>query len=85
MERRLPKLKNNIDIPVIIFEGEKELKECDTVKEAAYWLRDHIGHKFLRFKVISEGIRHGNPYDYNGVTYYFTSDPEAVKRRWDGE
>lgn len=80
MERILPKMKNGTEIPVNIYIGEL-LIECPSIQAAARWLKQDTKQTRFKWSAINNGIWHGKSYSYNGVTYWFLTDPEAVRRK----
>lgn len=81
MVRVRPKLKNKIDIPVNIYQGMELLKECPSIQEAARFFKSHTKAERYNWSAINNGIWYDKPFSINSATYYFTTDPEAVKNK----
>lgn len=79
MERRRPKRKNKLETPVNIYIGDELLKECRSIQTAARFFKEYTNADRYNWSAIHNGIWSNEPYTINGVTYYFTTDPEAVK------
>ncbi|MEH7307601.1 hypothetical protein [Neobacillus drentensis] len=83
MERKRPILQNKSEIPVNIYKGEDLLAECPSIQEAARFFKNHNGAKRFNWSAINNGIWFDEPYSINGATYYFLTDPAAVKKKLD--
>lgn len=81
MELVRPTIKNGIDIPVNIFRGADLVQECPTIKAAAMWLKKETNSDKITWSPINKGIWYNEPYNINGVTYFFTTAEEAVTRK----
>lgn len=81
MERKRPKLKSKIEIPVNIFRGEELIAECPSIQEAARFFKKETGSKRFNWSAINKGIWFNESYSQNGATYFFTTDEEAVKKK----
>ena len=85
MERISPKLKDNRNIPVNIFKGETLVKEAVCIQDAAKWLKQDTKQHRYSWSAINKGIWENKSYSYNGVTYFFTTDPQAVVKKKENE
>lgn len=81
MERKRPKLKNKVEIPVNFFRSEELIAECPSIQEAARFLKKETKAKRFNWKAINDEIWYNKPFSLNGVTYYFTTDEVAVKNK----
>ena len=82
-ERTRPLKKSKNEIPVNIYKGEDLVMECNSIQEAARWLKLDTGDKLKRYSAINNGIWYDEPYLCNGVTYYFLTDEVSLKERFD--
>ncbi|MEH7502907.1 hypothetical protein V7152_12995 [Neobacillus drentensis] len=81
MERKRPILQNKTEIPVNIYKGEELLAECPSIQEAARFFKNYTSAKRFNWSAINNGIWFDESYSVNGATYYFLTDPEAVKKK----
>jgi hypothetical protein len=81
MERKKPKIKNGKEIPVNIYKGQQLAAECPSIQAAARWLKQDTNQVRFNWSAINNGIWFDQPYSFNGITYYFTTDHEAVKNK----
>jgi len=63
---------------VNIFKGEALVKEASCIQDAASWLKQDTKQQRYSWSAINKGIWENKPYNLNGVTYFFTTDPKAV-------
>ncbi|SMQ78402.1 hypothetical protein SAMN05444673_3411 [Bacillus sp. OV166] len=81
MERIRPTLQNKTEIPVNIYKGEKLLIECPSIQQAARLFKKHTGADRFNWSAINKGIWVNEPYAFIGASYFFLTDPEAVKKK----
>jgi hypothetical protein len=81
MERIKPKLQNKTEIPVNIYRGEELLIECPSIEQAAKFFKNHTIAKQYNWSAINKGIWFNEPFSINGATYFFLTDPDAVKKK----
>ncbi|WP_282156349.1 hypothetical protein [Cytobacillus gottheilii] len=81
MERKRPTLKNKHEIPVNIYRGETLIAECPSIQTAAKFFKQETQTAHFKWSAIHNGIWHNEPYSFNGATYFFLTDEEAVRNK----
>ncbi|KML40623.1 hypothetical protein [Cytobacillus firmus] len=81
MDRKRPSIQNKVEIPVNIFKGEELIAECPSIQAAAKFFKKETNSKRFNWSAINKGIWYGESYSKDGVTYFFTTDKEAIKKK----
>lgn len=70
-----------MSVPIKLYKNGELLRHCETIKEAAYVLKNDTGDKNRRFKTIERGYCFDESYSFNGNVYRFVASEEDAKRR----